>query len=282
MRKLFLAALAFGWGTIGAGQAGATTLADSGGGEAVATTVEIASSSSASVASMDAAPDESGDWNVAFTPYLWVAGMNGDIGLPRGDEVEVDKSFADILGDLKFAFMGALDVEHDRFVFLGDLIYLHVGAEVESIQAPGFIEGKVDSATLVSTAALGYRIVDNGPMFVDLFAGGRIVALDVETELTGPLQTRERDASKTTVAPLFGGRVRVPLGDKWGLLLYGDAGGFAASDVKWQLVGTVQRDLGKHWRLVAGYRHLQLHHDKEDLEFDVALSGPILGFTYRF
>lgn len=282
MRKLILAALALGCGTIGAGQVGATTPEDSGGSAAVVTATEMAASASAAALSSEPAQDESGDWNVAFTPYLWVAGISGDIGLPRGDEVEVDKSFADILGDLKFAFMGALDVEHDRFVFLGDVIYLSLGVDVESIQAPGFIEGKVDSKTLVSTAAIGYRVVDNGPMFVDLFAGGRLVSLDIETELTGPLQTRQRDASNTTIAPLFGGRVRVPLGDKWGLLLYGDAGGFAASDVKWQLVGTVQRDLGRHWRLVAGYRHMQLHHDKDELEFDVALSGPIIGFSYRF
>ena len=31
-----------------------------------------------------------------------------------------------------------------------------------------------------------------------------------------------------------------------------------------------------------GYRHLALHHDENDMEFDVALSGPIIGVSYKF
>jgi hypothetical protein len=58
---------------------------------------------------VDHAPDDRSE--IRLTPYLWVAGTDGEIGIPRGDsEVEVGKSFADILGSLNFAFMGTLDV----------------------------------------------------------------------------------------------------------------------------------------------------------------------------
>lgn len=249
----------------------------------------IAASATASSASMsidDPSSSENGasDWNVAFTPYLWVAGTSGDIAIPRGSgEVEIDKSFADVLGNLNFAFMGALDIEHDRFVAVGDLMYLSVGAKAEGIQDPGFFEGKVDASVLVATALAGYRIVDQGQMFVDLLAGGRVVSLDVDLELEGPLQTREAGASPSDISPLIGARARFPLGEKWGIAFYTDVGNiFGDSDVKWQVVGTVQRDLGKHWRVAAGYRHIAINHDAGDMKLDLSLSGPIIGFTYKF
>jgi hypothetical protein len=33
---------------------------------------------------------------------------------------------------------------------------------------------------------------------------------------------------------------------------------------------------------VAGYRHLSIDHESANLVFDVDLSGPLLGFSYRF
>ena len=224
---------------------------------------------------------ENSDWGVQFTPYLWMAGINGDVGIPRNnDEVEVDRSFSDILGDLKFAFMGTLDANYRRFVVHTDLIYLNLGANVERVDSLIFTEGEVDMKMTLATGALGYRVVDQGPMFIDLYAGGRLVSLDVDLALEGPLQTREASASPSNVSPLIGGKARFPLGERWALALLGDIG--FDSDVKWQLAGTVQYQLGDHWRAGVGYRHLALHHDKENAEFDLALSGPLIAFTYIF
>ncbi|HXG80242.1 MAG TPA: hypothetical protein VNJ05_00410 [Sphingomicrobium sp.] len=283
MARRFEIALGMALAAFGTTQASAQSL-DSAAAVDEAASVEFAISSATVAATAEDEATPADDWNVSFTPYLWVAGTSGDIAIPRtgGDGVEIDKSFSDVLGNLKFAFMGALDVEHKRVVLIGDLMYLSVGAKTEETSDPTILEGKVDAKTLLATSAVGYRVVDKGPMFVDLFVGARLMSLDVEMELEGPLTTRTREADKSHISPLFGGRVRFPLGEKWGLALYADAGGFKSTDVKWQLVGSVQRDLGKHWRLMAGYRHMQLHHESDEIDFDVALSGPFLGFTYRF
>lgn len=241
-----------------------------------------AGSAAIAIAAQDSDDPTTKNWEVAFTPYLWVAGVNGDIGVPRGESVEIDKSFSDTLSDLKFAFLGALDVRRGRFVGLTDVIYLSVGAEAEGIRDPQFLEGEIDSSVFMGTGAVGYRVVDKGPLFVDVFAGGRVVKLKARVELEGPLQTREREASATNVAPLVGARVRVPLGAKWGLALYSDGSFTKSSIVKWQAIGTVQHELSRHWRLVAGYRYMSIDHSKRNLDFDVSLSGPIVGVTYRF
>jgi hypothetical protein len=178
--------------------------------------------------------------------------------------------------------MGAMDVNRGRFVMLSDLMYLSVGAKAESIRNPAFFSGKVDASVLLASAAVGYRVVDKGPMFLDLVVGGRVLALDVDLELDGPLNTYRANPSPTNVSPFVGGRVRLPVSDKWAVGLYGDVGGLVNdTDVKWQLLGTVQYDISRRWRMIAGYRHMSINHSKRDLKFDVNLSGPILGFSYK-
>jgi hypothetical protein len=237
----------------------------------------------ARVSAQDVAPPPPDRWEVAFTPYLWVAGTDGDIGIPRGTgEVEVDKSFADILGSLNFAFMGTFDVRYERIVAMADVIYLDMTAEVEGIRDPQFFEGEVDQSVLVSTLAVGYRVVDGRRFSIDLLAGGRLVALDTKIQLEGPLNNREADRSVSNLSPMVGARARLPLNNDLALVLYVDGGGFGASDVKWQAAGTVQWDISSHWRLLGGYRHMAIHHDENDYEFDVGLSGPLVGVSYRF
>jgi hypothetical protein len=290
MTKIVSTALALGLGMFGAGGALAET-------PEAAVPIEIASANlpveaagtaaSSTGLAMELAVDEtaadagSDDVHVSFTPYLWMAGIKGDVGIPRNqDEVEVDRSFGDILGDLKFAFMGTVDADYHRFVAHVDTIYLNLGADVERVDSLIFTEGEFDAKLLIVTGALGYRVVDRGPMFVDVYAGGRLVSLDVDLALQGPLQTREASTSPSNVSPLIGGKARFPLNDRWALALQGDIG--FDSDVKWQLAATVQYQLGEHWRAGVGYRHLALHHDKENSELDIAFSGPLVAFTYIF
>jgi hypothetical protein len=224
-----------------------------------------------------------GAWEVAFTPYIWAAGSTGEIGIPRGlGQIEVDRNFSDVLGNLEFAFMGALELRNRRFVAMADIVYLNVGMEAEGIRDPQYFRGTVDAEVFLATAAAGYRIVDQGRMFVDLLAGGRIVSLGTELELEGPRTTRTADKSTSQVSPLIAARAAVPISDNLALGVYGDAGGFIASDIKWQILGTIQWDISRHWRLIAGYRYMDIHHDRADYEFDLSLSGPLLGVRYRF
>lgn len=226
---------------------------------------------------------EDGGWEVSVTPYLWMAGLKVDIDTPQGESIEVDESFTDILGDLKFAFMGALDIRHDRLVILNDVIFLSVGSEAKGSLGPGIVEADTDTKTWISTHLVGYRVVDEGPMFVDILAGARISGMDVEVDLTGPLQSAERDSSETKIGPVIASRAHFPLGGRWAMGLYGDLGGFGVTaDLSWQLMGTVQYSLSDHWRLAAGWRHVAAHQDKDDFDVKLKMSGPIIGFSYRF
>lgn len=252
-------------------------------------TTAAAETATTAASSIDAAAQESAkaadsQWEVSFTPYAWIAGMKGHMDIPgTSDDVKIDTSFTDLLKVLNFGFMGAVDARHGPLVLIGDMMYFNAGQDVDGIASLGLVDGKVDMKMLIASAAAGYRVVDKGPMFIDLFAGGRVASLDLDVKLTGPSRTIKTGTSPSSISPLVGGRVRVPLGKDWGFALYGDASGlFHTSAIKGQLIGTIQYDISRRWRLAAGYRYLWVHQNKNDVELNLGMRGPIIGFTYRF
>lgn len=232
-----------------------------------------------------AAPAGGGEgWEVSVTPYLWMAGMEGAIGIPRGTgEVAIDQSFTDILSNLDFALMGMVDARKDRFVILGDALYLAVGTDIESSRDPRFVTGRVDIDTFIASLAAGYRVVDEDTVSVDVFAGARLLALDADLALSGPAAVRTASGSGTTVSPLVGARMRAALAPKLTFGLYGDVGSIiSGADAKWQVMGDLRYQIGKSWTMLAGYRFMSIDHETNGFEFDVDMSGPMLGVSYRF
>src|SRR6185295_18029811 len=66
------------------------------------------------------------EWQYSVTPYFWMAGLDGQIGV-RSLETNVDMSFGDILDALKFGIMGTAEARHKTYVFGLDGMYISVG-----------------------------------------------------------------------------------------------------------------------------------------------------------
>ena len=67
------------------------------------------------LASPAAAEDVESGWQFEASPYFWMAGMKGDMGVVEvAEPVGVDLSFGTILDNLKFALMGTFDARHER------------------------------------------------------------------------------------------------------------------------------------------------------------------------
>src|SRR5437763_11052243 len=69
------------------------------------------------------------EWTFTLAPYVWAAGLHGDVaqfGLPS---IDVDASFADILNHFDLGFMGAGEARYDRFSIATDLMWVKVSAE---------------------------------------------------------------------------------------------------------------------------------------------------------
>jgi hypothetical protein len=220
-------------------------------------------------------------WEFATIGYIWFAGAWGKTDvIGPAEPVDLDLPFGKVLKAFKFAFMGAAEVKHDRFVVLGDLTFIHLDArEGIGIRDPDFLEAELDSRTAEITLLPGYRVVDKGPVSVDLMAGGRMNFFKTTLQLEGPNRELDGEVKKTWFDPLIGGRVAAPLGGKWGASLYGDVGGFGiGSKITWQLAPTVTYQLNHKMTLGAGWRYFKVNYRDGDFLYNVHQSGPIITF----
>ena len=256
--------------------------------EAPSTTVEPATpppaEASADSQSADANTKDTSntEWVFITTPYIWASGSKSEFTTRQGEKLTSKDSFFDLLGDLKFALMGASEARHGRLVLLGDLMFVKLSDSAQGHFGPIPLSADADLRTLLVTGLVGYRAIDRGPMSLDLLAGGRLTGLKANLEITGPLETHEADFKKTHIAPVLGSRLRVPLGQKWGASIYGDVGGFGISSaLSWQAMSTVQYDLSKHWQLGGGWRHYYGRATDNGFKLVQKLDGPIFTVSYR-
>ena len=220
-------------------------------------------------------------WKFATVAYVWFAGAEGrtDVIGPA-DPVDLGLSFGDVLHALKFAFMGAAEARRDRLVILGDLTFIHLDANKGiGVRDPDFLDAELDIRTTEITLLGGYRVVNKGPVSIDLLAGGRMNFFKTSLELEGPNQSVDGSVTKNWLDPVIAARLGVPLGGKWGLSLYGDVGGIVfGSDLTWQGVATVDYQINQKMSLGAGWRYLKVDYDKGDFLYDVGQSGPTITF----
>jgi len=231
------------------------------------------------------------DWVVQVTPYLWASGMEGDISPFRAaPTVHVEKSFSDVMEDFNVGGFVNIWARRDRFVFSGDVMYVNTSsAKTTNVLPdlfPGGVEvsGEVDSVEFNATAQAGYRFVDAPQFTLDVLAGGRFwyISNDVtiQTDVLGSISRKE---DFNWFDPIIGARAFYNITDKLSLMAQADIGGFGAgSELTWSVLGTVNYVLNDHWSVSAGYKHLAVDYDDNGYVFDVDLSGPILGMTYRF
>ena len=249
-----------------------------------ATDEQTASTDQASASATEPV-DDPRKWHFATVGYVWLAGAKGETDvIGPVPPVDLDLSFGDVLDSFKFAFMGAAEARKDRFVILGDLMYIHLDADKGiGIRDPDFLEAELDSKTAEITLLGGYRVAADGPVVVDLLAGGRLNFFKVELQLEGPNNSAEGSVNKTWFDPLIAARLGAPLGGRWSITLYGDVGGIVTgSDVTWQGVATVNYQISRKLRLGAGWRYFKVNYDKGDFLYDVAQSGPVLVFRTDF
>ncbi len=96
----------------------------------------------------------SNQWNVEFTPYFWMAEIDGDATL-RGRTGPVEASFSDLLDKLDIAFMGRLEAWKGEWGLFLDGLYMDLGAEFSTPQ--GLISADVDVKMTILEFGLGYH-----------------------------------------------------------------------------------------------------------------------------
>jgi len=240
------------------------------------------------LASPGQAQDAAGPSGPSFylTPYLWIAGVSGDITTPRDrvPDPTVDVSFRDTLSDLSgFAFMGAAEMRYGRFILLGDVMTMSVESDVTT-RGLFYSGGTARLTTTMATVIGMIRLVEDGTQSFDLGAGVRPWWISTRLSLNaGALPARTQEPSLNWTDPLFAIRYGRRFSESWAASFHADIGGFGAgSELTWQVIGTLDYRINDWITMRFGYRHLQVDARKRGTEIDVGLSGPIIGTTFRF
>jgi hypothetical protein len=231
------------------------------------------------------AQDTSDGWHVSVTPYLWLTGVEGELTAPfplPGREVTAD--FGDLMDHLDGAFLGKGEVRYDRFGVLGDILYLKVsGGNTRNPENLPTIGTKLKLSTTAATLAAYYRVADSDPWKVDLLAGLRYNEIETTLDATLGGPGVGRSVSKDWTDPIVGVRAIVRTGERGSLTGYADYGGFGVNNsTVWQVFATYNYQWTENVAVSAGYRHYAIDLDKRGFQYDLNLSGPLVGISYEF
>lgn len=237
-------------------------------------------------------------WALQITPYMWAAGLKGDISpFRRAPTIPVEKSFGDIFDDLNFGGFVNLWARYDRFVFSGDAMYTsttdaHSFGSIPQLPGwtgpyPSSADVDVDTRQFTSTLTGGYRVLDVSGTTLDLLGGLRIWHVSNRVKVGGLVNTTYVSASHkesfSWVDPVIGARLFHGLTDRLSFHLQADVGGFdVGSKITYQALATFNYILTDHLSTSVGYKVLGVDYRHDGHVFDTKLHGPVLGMTYRF
>ena len=224
-------------------------------------------------------PVQAQEWSGQITPYVWAAGIGGDItpftGAPT---LSFDTSISEVLEDLDAAFFVSGYARRDRLVFMGDLSWS--SSSKDGHVPPGLpASGRLTQRSL--TLLGGYRAISNDDLTLDLLAGLRAWSVKSDVSVAGG--ALHAAPGKEFVDPILALRANIAFGPQWSAILYIDAGGFGVgSESTTQILATLNRQISENLYVSAGYRRLDVDYRSGGTRVDVTMAGPLVGVTWRF
>jgi len=228
------------------------------------------------------------EWMVA--PYFWGPGVSIDTTAEGGGN---DISLSDLLDKTDAAGMIRVEYRHRRWGLMLDYIFLALAEQQTLMPEPPPAPNVFANADLdLSVVEFGgfYRQTGDERAGFDWLFGARRIEQEQLLLLTPdvPNAVTRRIESRETFTDLFlGARFLYPVSEQFDLTMRADVSG---GDTE----GTTNFVAGVGWRfpiryqiaMHLGYRHTTLRlkdsSGSEVVESDITLSGPFLGFVFRF
>lgn len=225
-----------------------------------------------------ATAEEDDGWKFRLTPYLWMLSLDGTTAV-LGEDANVDASFSDILDLLNIALSANMELSKGKFFVVLDPMFAQLETEFAA-EDPLPIGGKIDIDLLIVDLNVGYSINEK----FGIYAGTRYYDQDIVlTPNNLPVQVPLGDDWTDFI---IGFRVRTEIGEKWSFMgkLDGAVGG--DSDSAWYLQAILARHFGTNKHLDLGWRYYDVDYESGSgltrFKWDVAHSGPVVGFTWEF
>lgn len=226
------------------------------------------------------APDDK--WHFQFSPYFWLASLHGTGGV-GGRTTQVDMSFGDIFGSLKFALMGVFEARKGKFILLTDMEYVSIEDD-KATPGPLFSNVNAKFKTFIFDPEVGYRLFDNPAkgQSIDVLGGIRVWHVSTELDFgAGILPATQVQGSRNWVDGIVGLRGRAALSEKAFVTGKFDLGG-GGSNFTWQFFGAGGYNVKPNIALIFGYRVLDVNYNKDNFIYDMNQRGPIMGLGFKF
>jgi hypothetical protein len=227
-----------------------------------------------------AATAHADSWRTSGTLYMQAAGMDGDV-VVDGTQADLDVSFSELWDHLDIAGMMAVRSETDRYALTLNAMFVGLSADGSGPNG-AFIDADV-TQDLVELA-WSWRLDER----YELYAGGRYQSLSVDLSIKLPNGASTAAAeTKSLFDPIVGARGAWPIGQAWTLIARADIGGFGVgSDLTWSALAAADWSISENFGLVLGYRAMDTDYSKGSganrFEYDMTISGPLLGLRYNF
>jgi opacity protein-like surface antigen len=220
-------------------------------------------------------------WRVRASMYVWTTRLDGDMTI-HGTTIPVDVPFNKIFDNLKFTFMGLVEVGKGKWSVMSDIFYAKLEPSVSTQRAD--FNSQIEQ--FIGNFAVFYNIVENPTIRFDVYGGARVnwMETDVDIDGKGPEAKSYSDsASKTWVDPIIGFRVHHDFNEKFFVRALADIGGFGvSSDLTWQAMAAFGYRVSEHGSLGLGYRAISTDYTNGGTTYDVTSHGLLLGYEYKF
>jgi len=251
---------------------------------ALSAAILLSAATSAARAEDPAPASPPSPWSFQLVPYLWLAGIGGDISGPR-ETISAKAGIGDVLSHLSGGLMLLGEAHYRRWFLFGDFDYAKLDRDGDG----GLLIGQT-SATLkefLFTVNGGYRFVDAPGIKADGMIGTRIFSFSTDLGTSGGLllPPLSDSGTETWADPIVAGRLILPFADgtsPWFASLYGDVGGGPNGDLTFQFFGGIGYDFSKAIGAFAGYRYLNISHSAGRFDYRFGQQGPMLGVALRF
>jgi hypothetical protein len=236
------------------------------------------------------------EWEIA--PYIWAADVGLDTTINGDPVLGVTVPFSDLVDKLDSAFMiHGEGISDSGFGGFADIITLTVSdSSVTPVGPGGPILGDLAVNTEISVGMYEaggiLRFGDAGidKTVMDILLGLRYVDIDQDLAITlpGPAgNVINRNISVSEVDALIGVRVVGQFSQRLGYQVRGDYADLG-TEGSWNLLATLGYTFGEGlFTLDVGYRHMMLDladnlNTGGNSSSDLDMSGPLVGFVFRF
>ena len=228
-----------------------------------------------------ATPAADDSWHLGISPYLWFAGVHGNVGA-RGYTASVHASASDVLSKFNIGLMGAVEARKKRFVVPVDYMWIKLSDDkaFPGIGPLGANSLKAKMTSSILTPKAGYRFVDSPKLQADASVGIRYWHLGTNLSFQ-PAGFTLVSQSANWVDVVAGAKFVMPLSPRAMITVLGDAGGGGAS-LDYQVAGLLGYRIKPTVILQAGWRYLDVNYrPSSSFVYDVAQSGLLLGVTFN-